>query len=210
MSMEKLLHISSEPFCRPQVLEAETGLFPEGRLGRELQDVYKKKNGFFAFETCLRFFPLADSVFGLSVHKWNDKSCWKQHYGAYADDCFCFAEDVFCNQFCIAGDDIEIFDIETARCKPIARFFEEWAKILLSDYKSLTGHHVWKDWFDAHGGLAPLNRLFPKIPFVAGGPYAVQNLFEDDPLSVLSIFGQIAVQIHNLPDGKKIKIKIRD
>jgi hypothetical protein len=48
----------------------------------------------------------------------------------------------------------------------------------------------------------------PKIPFVAGGDYAVDNLYAGDAIKSLRYRGEFAVQIRDVPEGGKIRLKM--
>ena len=121
-----------------------------------------------------------------------------------------FAEDIFGNQFCIKGKDISSFDAETGATKPLASSLEEWAAAILTDYQLLTGHKLAHEW-QVRNGPMPINRrLVPKIPFVVGGAYAVDNLYAGDTITSLRYRGEFAVQIRDVPDGGKVRLKLVD
>jgi hypothetical protein len=58
-------------------------------------------------------------------------------------------------------------------------------------------------------GSLPMNkRLLPKIPFVVGGDFAVENLYLVDSVQGMKVRANVAQQINNLPDGVKINIRV--
>ena len=49
----------------------------------------------------------------------------------------------------------------------------------------------------------------PKRPFVLGGGFTVANLVALDGARILKNLGNLAHQIHTLPDGSPIQFEIR-
>jgi len=97
------------------------------------------RNGFFAFTSALHVRPRGD-VPG-DVVDWNRADGWRNAYGELADGLFFFAEDVFGNQFASDPDGrVVAFDAETAGREPLAASVSEWAKVLLDDWRYLTGY----------------------------------------------------------------------
>jgi hypothetical protein len=50
--------------------------------------------------------------------------------------------------------------------------------------------------------------LIPKVPFVLGGEYSVDNLYDADAVSALLYRGDVAAQIRHLPDGATVKLRV--
>lgn len=59
-----------------------------------------------------------------------------------------------------------------------------------------------------HGVLVEGQRLVPKLPFVAGGEFEVDNLYAADAVEGMRARGNLAVQIRDLPDGAQISYRI--
>ncbi|HKJ51573.1 MAG TPA: SMI1/KNR4 family protein, partial [Gammaproteobacteria bacterium] len=65
-------------------------------------------------------------------------------------------------------------------------------------------------WQVIHGQLPARKRLVPKIPFVAGGEFSIENLFLIDAVEGMKYRADIAIQIKDLPDGTQVKLNIVD
>lgn len=176
----------------------------------QLGVLLSKKNGFFAFEAALRVFPLETVTSSYGLKDWNSENLWRKVYGNLTQGLFFFAEDIFGGQFCLKNDGVYSFDPETAECKPIAKTIDEWAGVILRDYKILTGFPLAHLWQQTYGPLAPRERLVPKKFFVMGGEFSIENLVNVDGAKGLQIRGPIARQIHSLPDGTKIELEVTD
>jgi hypothetical protein len=48
----------------------------------------------------------------------------------------------------------------------------------------------------------------PKVPFVLGGAFALDNLYAANTVESLRYRGDIAGQIRSLPDGTRIRLRI--
>ena len=48
----------------------------------------------------------------------------------------------------------------------------------------------------------------PKMPFVTGGEYAIQNLAAIEASRGMRFRGDLAVQIRDLPDGAQIRYSV--
>lgn len=194
----KLLEISSKPILTSisskYLLENKNS----ERIS-ELKEILNIKNGFYAFEGALHFF---------SDNEHKNYQIWKDSYKGLADNLLCFAEDAFGNQFCIKDNAIYFFDSETANIEFLAHNFEEWAKIILNDYNFYTAFPIMHEW-QSKNGVLPLNhRLVPKKPFILGGEYNINNLYNSDSIKSMQFRGEIADRIKNLPDGSKLTLKI--
>jgi hypothetical protein len=53
-------------------------------------------------------------------------------------------------------------------------------------------------------------RLIPRIPFVLGGKYTIDNLYLLDAATGMNLRADLAKEIINLKDGEKIKFHIID
>jgi hypothetical protein len=90
----------------------------------------------------------------------------------------------------------------------IASSLEEWASKMLLDYNQMTGHPLAHEWQSLHGTLHPRHRLMAKRPFVLGGEYSIENLVSLDSVRVMKGLGNLAFQLHGLPDGAKVEFKM--
>ncbi len=208
--IEKLLSISSTAFSQEQVNLAPDLLLGAGKLGRELNEILNTKNGFYAFESALRIFSTVETEYSHDISTWNSQGLWRNEYPDLINDCLFFAEDIFGGQFCIKNNLIYTFDPETGELEEIANSLEKWADRVLSDYNVLTGYPLAHQWQKKYGVLAHTNRLMPKIPFICGGEYEVDNLLSIDAISGMKSRGNLAKQIAYLPDGANIEFNIID
>lgn len=182
---------------------------PLGKRGLELFELLSRQNGFYAFESALHVFG---SVGGdeVGLFDWNDDSLWRHEYGSLAEGCFFFAEDVFGGQFGIQRDQIIAFDPETGEVSAIAGTVEAWAQAILDDYDVLTGYPLARQWQVERGPIPPPSRLVPKVPFVCGGEFEIENLVLLDAGEAMRARGQLATQLHELPDGARVTFRISD
>lgn len=138
-------------------------------------------NGFFAFESALHVLPASPAPSGvMTVQLWNDADLWRSGYGSMADGLFFFAEDVFGVQFALASNGVVTFDPETGDVAEVASTLEGWADQLLQGYEMLTGFSSAHAWQQRYGQLAVSTRLLPKRPFVLGGDFTIDNLYDLD------------------------------
>jgi hypothetical protein len=209
LNTDKLLSISSEGICdsKPQLDESIKDIL--GTLSDEFHNLLSVKNGFYAFESALHVFPATnDSVPNLSL--WNSPDLWKSEYSSSIKDYLFFAEDIFGVQFCIFMNEICTFDPETEEIEAIAPSFDEWSKCILEKYNYWTGFDLAHQW-QLENGIIPIGkRLLPKIPFVLGGKFAIDNLYLLDSVTGMIIRGDLARQIKYCPEGTKIKLKVID
>jgi hypothetical protein len=202
-SITKLLSLSDELLIKTEV---ETNA--DNSLTNSLLMMLSEKNGFYAFESALHVFPLGKKKGVMDIESWNSADVWKSAYGNLATPFFCFAEDIFGMQFCIYEDIICLFDAETAHYEVIASTLEEWAEKILEDYNVLTGYPIAHQWQQKYDRIPEGYRLFPKMPFVGGGSFDINNLYVADMVEGMKARGSIAQQIHDLPDGTKIEFAI--
>ena len=92
----------------------------------------------------------------------------------------------------------------------MANDIEGWAEAIITDYKVLTGYPLAHQWQENHGQLPARKRLLPKIPFVAGGKFGLDNLYLHDAVEGMKFRANIAIQIKDLPDGAQIQFEVVD
>jgi hypothetical protein len=207
-NLKKLVSISSGAVCDdvPQIPE---GLLSQsGELGEQLIELLKNKNGFYAFESALHILPAGCKDSYTSIEEWNDDNSWRKEYGDQIQGHLFFAEDVFGVQFALCNLGVRKFDPETGEFEDFATDLEEWAAKILEDYNYESGYQLAHDWQLQNGSLPTGKRLLPKIPFVLGGAYEVENLHAADALKGMMFRADIWRQIRDLPDGSRIKLKV--
>ena len=144
----------------------------------------------------------------MCLERWNAPDLWCDAYDDLAADCFFFAEDVFGNQFAIRQARIVSFEAETGQIEDVADTLEEWADQMMEDYEYLSGYPLAHAWQELNGSITAGSRLVPKIPFVLGGEFNVDNLHELDAVKGMRWRGDLAIQIRDLPDGASIELKV--
>lgn len=179
-----------------------------GRLGEELHYMLSIMNGGYGFEGALHFFSADEACGDLFIERWNSDDLWRNNYKELDPLGYFFAEDVFGNQFFIKDENIFTFDPETGEVEKIAGSLNDWASEIMGDYDFYTGHSLAHDWQKAHGPIPLGSRLLPKIPFVVGGEFEVENLYALNSVEAMKYRASIALQIKDMPDGSKINIKI--
>jgi hypothetical protein len=208
-SFEKLLSIASPPLMNGgESLDFDLAKVVDATYASDIAEALKSRNGFFAFEGALRFFPSRSVPISYGLGEWNSQELWRFEYRDLAKNCFFFAEDIFGGQFCVTESKICTFDPETGELLTIADTLEEWAAAVLSDYEVLTGYRLAHEWQTKKGKLAGRDRLIPKTPFVAGGEFAISNLAALDAAKSMRVRGNLALQIRGLPDGEKVRFDI--
>jgi hypothetical protein len=206
-ALHQLISIASEPLAPPLRSMQDVA----GRTSEQLIGLLANRNGFFCFEGALRVFPSITSDASWGVFDWNSPGLWKCEYGGLADSSFCFAEDAFANQFVVDLEGaVSTFNPETGEVEKLASSIEEWANQILENFDQLTGYSLAHAWQQMYGRLLPRFRLMPKQPFVLRGEYTVANLVAVDGVRVMRNLGNLARQIHDLPDGAKIQFRVSE
>jgi hypothetical protein len=205
-ALGKLIEIGGAPFV-PGSEPVSDALNHLGDIGASIREVLAQKNGFFCFEAALRFFPSTTVGPSWGTSEWNSPNLWKDDYRGVADNIFCFAEEIFGRQFVIHDEKIAVFESETGDLEIIASSLEEWASKILLDYNQMTGHPLAHAWQSLHGALHPRHRLIAKRPFILGGEYSIENLASIDSVRMMKSLGNLAFQLHDLPDGTKVQFK---
>jgi hypothetical protein len=181
-----------------------------GDIGKELAALLCDRNGFFGFLSALHVFPLSEAAdcVGYDLKSWNEPDLWRGSYPSDDPSLLMFAEDVFGFQFGISNVGVVSFDSETGETTLVATTLEDWARSILNDSEILTGWPLAKDWQERFGPLDAKQRLIPRIPFVLGGEFNIENLAAMDAVEAMRFRGDLAGQMKDAPDGTKVAIKI--
>lgn len=199
-SIARLLDIASEALVSEPARDI-------ARFGSDYEDLLSK-NGFVAFESALHVFSTAE-VQGLpSVCEWNEPSLWKKEYGGSAPNGHCFAQDLFGNQFFLASNRVYLFNVESAEIELVAPGLDEWASVILDDYRAWTGWPLAHDWQARNGQLPLSKRLIPTSPFILGGAVSADNLAAVDALEAIRFQAYLWQQTKDLKPGTKIRFKV--
>ncbi|MCC9608915.1 hypothetical protein LOC68_07870 [Blastopirellula sp. JC732] len=200
--LQKLLSIASEPLS---LLRPSDG--HSLKLSRQLKTLVECRNGFSAFECALVVFPSMDSKGVPGIHEWNDLNGWRGHYRDVIDDeDYCFAQDLFGLQFALAKSGIVRLNPESGSVSLYAKSIEDWAKRLLENYEEDTAWPLAHEWQIVNGVLPPQMRLLPKIPFVLGGEFEVDNLVAVECHQAMEYWGKLYDAIRNVPEGQRVSI----
>ncbi len=208
-SLEKLLSISSAPISHHADVDLGTA-GDLGVIGEQLEDLLRTKNGFYAFESALHVFPGAVQEGEITLSRWNSFELWRFEYGELAEGLLFFAEDALGDQFCICGENVCSFTSETGELKTLADSLEGWAERILKEYKVLTGYPLLHLWQEKNGPLPIGTRLMPKLPFVLGGKYSLDNLYALSAVSGMRSRGNLAHQLKDVPDGSRVQFRLID
>ena len=157
----------------------------------------------------MHVFPLgSEPGTEIGLEAWNSDLLWRNGYGNLTEGLFFFAEDAFQDQFCISSRGVLRFKAESGETLFVADSIEDWARVVLTDCEYETAFPLAKAWQQINGVLPPTRRLAPKIPFVLGGQYCLENFWVTDAVEGMRTKADIALQIRNLPDGAKAKLRI--
>lgn len=209
ISIEWLLKISSPRLGDDLIVADPELLLRFGELGKQLDELLRLRNGFYAFEGALHVFP-AESSGRRSLEEWNRAELWRFEYGDLSDGKLFFAEDAFGNQFCIEKQSIMFFDSETGETKALADSLKDWIELVLEDYEFQTGYPLMHEWQNNNGRIPEAYRIVPRIPFVLGGEYSIRNLVAMDSACAMRARGNIARQIQSVPDGAHVEVRLDD
>lgn len=181
-----------------------------GRLAPDLLVLLWARNGFLAYDGALEVFPAGEDSDTMTLDRWNSESLWRFEYGALADGCLFFAQDALGAQFCVYADAIYRFDPETAEKEYLTSSIAEWAEAVCVEPDFQTGFPLLNEWISVNGELPIGRRLVPKIPFVLGGEYRAENLYAVEAAAAMRFYGHLAMQIHGLPDGARVELRVID
>lgn len=210
INVDKLL-LNASPSLTNQIPWLSDELIDNaGILYEDLIKLLNKRNGFFAFEKALHVLPTHSNSQEIGINDWNAATLWKSAYNNSISNYLFFAEDIFGMQFCINKSKIHTFDPETGAFNFMANNLDEWAQAINDDINFLTGYPLAHAWQKENGPIPTGKRLLPKIPFVAGGNYELNNLFLIDAIEGMKYRAHIAEQIKNLPDGTSIEIEFKN
>lgn len=165
-------------------------------------------------KNCGFFYGQSLHVYGYSqIHVYHDMASvnllLQKEYGDIVAGLVSFAQDLFGNQFCFdtAKSDIVFLDVETGGRDVIAVGFSKWVDVLQDRLQYFTGINVLEEWL-LNNQLEFDQRLCPKVPFVMGGEFKVNNLYASAFPNSIKAYANIAKQVYSLPDGTPVKLDI--
>lgn len=208
-NIASLLTVAGDPISPNPPIGELQALGLSSARNQELFCLLGGRNGFYAFESALLVRPLDFEGPPLGIFQWNIATVWKADYKIDFKKAIFFAEDVFGVQFCILNDVINSFDPETGEFKVVAKSLEEWAGWILDDSKTRTGWPLAHFWQLKQGPLKAGVRLLPKVPFVLGGEFSIENLYFLNDAEGMRFRASIANQLQDCPDGTKVVLDIK-
>jgi hypothetical protein len=140
---------------------------------------------------------------------WNDPIGWKREFGAILPAGEIFAESFLGDQYVVVEELVSRWDPETGEAEPTGLSLSAWIERVRSDAADQQPVWLLEAWEQANGGLPVTHHLAPKVPFVLGGEFEVDNLCSVDAASDLAWRAQLALQIRDLPDGAEVKLHVR-
>ena len=200
----------SEKSCTKEALTAlrslDASVSGEG-LPKDLAQMYAAHDGFRAYGGSLWIYPLSrgDEVYRLT--SWNDAATWKANYPQDIERAIFFGCNAFGDQFGVIEGAYGMLDAETGQFEAIGATLDEWAEALMADSEFHLGTEQLAIWEQANERLRLHHRIVPKVPFVMGGSYDVNNYYAMELLSSLLLRGAIADQIYHLPDGAQVRFE---
>lgn len=128
-------------------------------------------------------------------------------YGAHASGLITIGQDIFANQFVceVKTGKFFLFNCETAETELLGNSFSSFIEHIVADIEFYTGKKL-LDQFEK--GIKLNQRLCPKIPFVIGGEYVQENFYACNFPQYFEFYADLAKQVHELPDGTPIKLKV--
>jgi hypothetical protein len=168
-------------------------------VGEELASMLGQRDGFCAYESALLVHPV----------RRNAPKLWKEKYVTDHDNVLFFAEeDAFGCQFCLHNEKVWTFDPETGALEEMSPSLGLWARSVTEDCEYRTGFPLAHAWQLQNGPLLNGTRLLPKVPFVLGGKFEMENLYQDEDVKGMLFRASIANQIRDVPDGSEISLSV--
>ena len=166
-------------------------------------------NGGFFFQKSLHIYGFANELDFHNIDCIN--TLLHREYASIAKGLTAFAQDLLGNQFCFQtrSRKVTFFNVETGERNDIAEGFSDWINVLLSDLEYLTCLPMAQAWQES-GQLHFHQRLCPKHPFIIGGEYTISNVYAATFPNYIKANANIARQIFDLPNGTRVKLKIRN
>ncbi|NBH74968.1 hypothetical protein [Rodentibacter pneumotropicus] len=165
-----------------------------------LEKFYIEKNGFLAFEGSFRVLPISES-FSRGFYSWNEFLAKELNL----KDMLFFADNILGEGFCIYKDLFYKYDFESGDLELMGSNLEDFSSTLLSDYNYYTAYSIAKEWQEKNSEILFDEVLLPKLPFVLGGDYSINNLYLCNVRRMIILKSKILDSIKKHNDGDKIK-----
>jgi len=181
------------------------------RLSKEIVDqeyfsFIKMRNGGFFCNYGIQFYSVSDKADFQSIFYLNDLI--RNEYGSITSDMFFIGQDIFGNQFGMNKTGCYLFNIETGDIKFLAKYFDDLLEVIYHNLSYYSGMELIAEWVKRNNKFTASDRFTPKIPFVLGGDYTIDNIYSMNSILNIRYNANIAKQVHNIPDGTNFKIEI--
>jgi hypothetical protein len=117
-----------------------------------------------------------------------------------------FAYDVFADVFVVLENGIGRVATETGALDETWASLDAWAEEVIANPEEILGEELLQNWSARFGQLQPGYRLTPKMPFIFGGTYELDNIVAMPIGDILQFRAEIARQVKDLPDGARVLI----
>ena len=153
-------------------------------------------------------------VFGLtgtllpSVSAWNDPDLWRAAFDGLADGTPFFAENFLGEQYRIVEGEVTRWDPDTCDHELCGADLDGWLARVRADPAGAAPLWMHEEWEATHGALSTQNHLAPRVPYVLGGEYSLDNVRDLDSVTDLRLRATLATRIRDLPDGASIEFDV--
>lgn len=117
-----------------------------------------------------------------------------------------FASDAFGDLFVVHGSGVARIATESGEVDETWPDLQSWARDTQNNPDEIVGENFLKEWEKVNGPLPEGHRLTPKMPFIFGGSYELDNIVSLPFPDILRFRADIVRQTHDLPDGARILI----
>jgi len=123
---------------------------------------------------------------------------------------YAFAADAFGDLYAVHGDIIVKVETETNTAEVVSATVESWAYSVLADPDVELGEDFLRRWESKNGPLPRGQRLYPRIPFIFGGEFDLENVVAASFEEMLRFRAYLVEQTKDLPDGAKVMFHVVD
>lgn len=115
-----------------------------------------------------------------------------------------FGMDAFADLFLLRSGGVVRMDTETGDIGDEWAAPAEWLRDVRADPDGTLGCHFLAQWELSNGKLRSGHRLTPRIPFVLGGCYRLDNIVSVSADEIMAFRSDLACQIRGLPHGTRV------
>jgi hypothetical protein len=140
---------------------------------------------------------------------WNDATGWKGKYVNIPIPGEVVAESFLGDQYLVVDLLVARWDPESGDTEPTGLSLDDWIARMREDASTEVPVWLLSEFERSNGSLAVTEHLAPRLPFILGGEFEVDNLYAADAVKDLEWRAQLAVQLRDLPDGAEVKLHVR-